>query len=164
MAAHRLLLLRHAQAVDYSSGLRDQERPLTDHGIAQATAVGTALRAHGVKIDRVLCSTALRTRQTWNALGLDAEVDYQDAVYNAGSDAILELIRLLDEGIGTAMIIGHGPGLPTLASQLAGPGSDQKSLDVINSRYPVATVSDYRIDGPWADLQVGRLDWIRPGQ
>lgn len=164
MAEHRLLLLRHAQAVESASGLRDHERPLTDYGIEQAAAVGSALRSRGVKIDRALCSSATRTRQTWAALGLDAEVEYTDEIYNAGSDSIRELIRLLDEQIGTAMIIGHAPALPTLASQLAGPGSKQQALDVINSRYPVATVSEYDVDTTWADLQVGRLSWLRLGQ
>lgn len=164
MADHRLFLLRHAQAVDSASGMRDHERPLTDYGIEQATAVGGALRSHGVKIDRAICSSSTRTRQTWNALGLNADVEYTDDIYNAGSDSILELIRLLDEEVGTAMIIGHGPGLPTLAAQLAGPDSDPRSLDVINNRYPVATVSEYEIDGPWADLHTARLDWLRLGQ
>lgn len=163
MADHRLLLLRHAQAQELASGLKDHQRPLTDYGIEQATAVGGALRSRGVTIDRALCSSAVRTRQTWSALGLDAEVDYADEIYNAGSESILELIRLLDEQVGTAMIIGHGPGLPTLAAQLAGAGSDQRALDVINSRYPVATVAEYEVDVPWRDLQVGRLSWLRLG-
>lgn len=160
MADHRLLLLRHAQAADSVPGLRDHERPLTDYGIEQAASVGTALRSRGTRIDRVLCSSATRTRQTWNALGMDAEVEYSAAIYNAGSDSILESIKLLDEDVRTAMVIGHAPGLPALAAQLAGPGSDQHALDVISNRYPVATVSEYEIDGHWPDLEVGRLSWL----
>jgi phosphohistidine phosphatase len=161
---HRLFLLRHAQAVDSAQGLRDHERPLTDYGIDQAAAVGAALRARGIRLDRVLCSSATRTRQTWSALGLDAQVEFSDSIYNAGSDSLIEAARLLDEGVDTAMIIGHAPGLPALAAQLAGPGSDQRAVDVINSRYPVATISEFEIDGRWADVQVGRLVWIRLAQ
>lgn len=118
----------------------------------------------GVKIDKALCSSATRTRQTWNALGLDSDVEYSDDIYNAGSDAILELLRLLGEEVGTAMIVGHGPGVPALAAQLAGPGSDQRFLDVVSTRYPVATVSEYEIDVPWADFQVARLVWLHLSQ
>lgn len=164
MAHHRLLLLRHAQAVDTAHGVTDHERPLTDYGIEQSTAVGAALRSRGAKPDRVVCSTAVRAKQTWNALGLDAPVELADELYNAGSDSILERVRLVEEEATTALIIGHGPGLPTLAAQLAGPGSDQRALDVVNSRYPVATISEFEIDGPWADLQAGRLVWLRLGQ
>jgi phosphohistidine phosphatase len=164
MASHRLLLLRHAQAVDFASGSHDHERPLTDYGIDQATAVGSVLRSRGVRLDKVLCSPATRTRQTWAALGLDADIDFTDDIYAAGSDAILELVRLLDEKVNAGMIIGHAPGLPTLASQLAGPGSEQRLLDVINSRYPAATVAEFEIDGRWTDLVVGQLAWLRlPG-
>jgi phosphohistidine phosphatase len=161
---HTLLLLRHAQAVDFASGLTDHQRPLTEEGIEQATAVGNALRARGVSIDLVLCSSATRTRQTWSALGLDARCELTDEVYNAGSDALLELVRLLDERIGTAMIIGHGPGLPSLAFELAGPGSDQAARDTVSNRYPTATVTGFDVEGPWSDVQTARLVWLRLGK
>lgn len=161
---HTLLLLRHAQAVDFAPGRDDHERPLSEYGIEQAESVGDAMRARKVHPDHVICSSSLRTRQTWAALGMDSEVTVTKDAYNAGSDSLLGLIRLLEEDVATAMIIGHGPGLPTLAAQIAGPGSDQRALDVVNSRYPVATISQFEIDGPWADLQVGRLVWLRLGQ
>jgi phosphohistidine phosphatase len=163
MADHRLLLLRHAKAGDSVSGMKDHERPLTESGVEQATAVGEALRSRRAKIDQALCSSATRTRQTWEALSLNAPVEFSDDIYNAGSDSLLEQVRLLDEQIGTSLIIGHGPGVPALAVQLAGPGSDQHALDVLNTRYPVATISEFDIDGPWADLMIGRLVWLRLG-
>ena len=161
---HTLLLLRHAQATEYGGGFRDHERPLTDHGIEQAAEAGNAIRARGLSIDLAVCSSAVRTRQTWSALALDCPVEYSDDVYNAGSDSLLELVRLLDEEVGTVMIIGHGPGLPRLAVELSGPGSDQRSLDVINSRYPTATLAEFTIDVPWAEVQVGTLQWVRLGR
>lgn len=161
---HTLLLLRHAEAVDFAAGLRDHERPLTEAGIEQAAAVGNALRARGVTIDQVLCSSATRTRQTWSALGIDTPCELTDAVYNAGSQTLLELVQLLDERIGTAMVIGHGPGLPSLAFDLAGPGSDQAARDTVSVRYPTATITEFAIDGPWAELHVGRLLWMRLGR
>lgn len=164
VGTHTLLLLRHAQAVDFAPGLEDHDRPLTERGIEQAASVGDAMRAHKVRVDHVICSSALRTRQTWSALGMDAEVNFTKDAYNAGSDSVLGLIQELEEDIGSVLVIGHGPGLPTLAAQLAGPGSGQRALDVVKSRYPVGTISEFQIDGPWADLQVGRLVWLRLGQ
>lgn len=161
---HTLLLLRHAQAVDYAPGLADHERPLTETGIEQAEATGNAIRARGLRVDRVLCSSAMRTRQTWSALGLDAEVEFTDLIYNAGTETLLGEIRLLDEAVGTAMIIGHGPGLPALAAELAGPGSDQRAVDIVNSRYPTATLAEFRISSRWADLTEAQLTWIRLGR
>lgn len=161
MADHRLLLLRHAQAADSVPRVRDHERPLTEFGIEQAVAVGAAVRSRGLVINHALCSSATRTRQTWSALSIDADVEYSDSIYNAGSESILELIKLLDENIHSAMIIGHGPGLPTLAAQLAGPGSDQHAVAMINSHFPVATIAEYEVDQPWSELVDGRLRWLR---
>ncbi len=160
---HALLLLRHAQAVDPMAGTRDHDRPLTDFGIEQAEAVGNAIRSRGLRIDQVLCSTAVRTRQTWSALGLDADVEFNDALYNAGGDTLLEELWLLEESIGTAMVIGHGPGLPALAAQLAGPGSDPRAVDVVNIRYPTATLTLFDVAGPWHELQQAKLTWLRLG-
>ena len=160
---HTLLLLRHAQAADFVPGGRDHERPLTDYGIDQAREVGDAIRARGLTIDQVYCSTATRTRQTWNALGLNSPCEFTDDIYNAGSDSLREQVLLIEEQVRTAMIIGHGPGLPRLAVELAGPDSDQRSLDVINSRYPTATLARIDLPGPWSELQVGRLSWVRLG-
>lgn len=163
-STHTLLLLRHAQAQDLSPGLRDHERPLTDYGIEQAESVGDALRSHSIHIDHVICSSAVRTRQTWSALGIDAEMDLSDEAYNAGSETLLGLIRRLGEDIGSALVIGHGPGLPTLAADLAGPGSDQHATNSVNTHYPPATLALYEVDARWNELQTARLVWLRLGQ
>lgn len=163
-AIHTLLLLRHAKAVDSTAGRRDHERPLSEQGLEQATQAGAAMRDRGLAPDLVLCSDATRTRQTWEQLDLAGEVEFTDAVYNAGSDALLDLVRMLDEAVATAMIIGHGPGLPQLAVDLAGSESDRHAVDVIAGRYPTATLTEFAVDGPWTDLQVGRLDWVRLGK
>ena len=63
----RLLLMRHG-AVDYfdtdGRPLPPDEVPLTQAGIEQARAMGSALAAAGVRIDRAITSGLVRTRQT----------------------------------------------------------------------------------------------------
>lgn len=63
----RLLLMRHG-AVDYfDAGGRPyppDDVPLTAPGVAQARAIGAALAAGGVAIDRALSSGLVRTRET----------------------------------------------------------------------------------------------------
>ena len=66
-AAHRLVLVRHAKASSDDPRLADAERPLTDRGRRDAAAVGRWLAARDLRPDLVLCSTSLRTRQTWAA-------------------------------------------------------------------------------------------------
>jgi probable phosphoglycerate mutase len=63
----RLLLMRHG-AVDYfdvqGRPYPPDDVPLTSQGIAQARAVGAALAADGIRIDRALTSGLARTRET----------------------------------------------------------------------------------------------------
>ena len=59
----QIFFLRHGEAARHS-GLADADRPLTDHGLAQARAVGRAFARWGIRPDVVLCSPLLRARQT----------------------------------------------------------------------------------------------------
>src|SRR5690625_4581183 len=58
-----LVLLRHAKAE--AAGPSDFERKLSAPGRSQARRVAAHLVAAGLAPDVVLCSAALRARQTW---------------------------------------------------------------------------------------------------
>jgi phosphohistidine phosphatase len=62
-----LVLMRHSRAT-HKAGFEDVERPLTGRGRRDAAAAGAWLRGQGLVPDLVLCSPALRTRQTWDEL------------------------------------------------------------------------------------------------
>src|SRR6478735_12370288 len=117
-----LLMLRHADAEAARPGHRDLQRRLTDRGLAQAAAAGRWLADH-YRIDAVLCSPATRTRETLAELGVGAPAEFPEWLYNAGGDTILAGIRALDAAVGTALVIGHAPGIPAAVSELADPDS-----------------------------------------
>ena len=83
MTDHLLYLLRHAKS-DWDETLTDHDRPLASRGVRDATAAGRLLAVPGWRPDLVLCSTAVRTVQTWqraSAAGADAgEVQLTDAI------------------------------------------------------------------------------------
>ena len=84
-----LLVLRHAQTEDIRPGSRDTERRLTPDGERQARQVGEYLRAQGITVDNVLCSSAARARKTLELLQLSDQLDANrveiaDRFYNAG--------------------------------------------------------------------------------
>ena len=62
----RLIVMRHAKAEPFAPS--DHARPLTYRGIASARDVGDHLRDGGLAPDYAIVSSALRTRQTWEAL------------------------------------------------------------------------------------------------
>ncbi|MBS1163124.1 MAG: histidine phosphatase family protein [Burkholderiaceae bacterium] len=67
IARRRLLLMRHGAVEYFDEQGRPHppdEVPLTAQGVAQARAIGEALAASGVAIDRALTSGLVRTRQT----------------------------------------------------------------------------------------------------
>ena len=61
---HELILLRHAEAVPLEKSSADQDRALSARGEQEAQAAGLWLAAHGVTVDRVLCSPTRRTDET----------------------------------------------------------------------------------------------------
>lgn len=162
MSTHTLLLLRHAQAVDFAPGHADADRELTDAGRAQASAVGEHLRASGTAVDRVLCSRATRTRQTVIEARVEAETEHLGSLYNAGSDTILAELRTVPEDVSCVLVVGHAPGVPALAHDLADPASSEAgALATIARRFPPATLVRLEFDDAWADLTVARLSSAR---
>jgi phosphohistidine phosphatase len=113
----RLVLLRHGKAAAIGPD-GDRHRPLLDEGRHQVASVGARLRTLGWWPDKAIVSTALRARQTHEALvpAIPAEVD--EELYAGGALAIRR--RLLDAQGGLVIVIGHNPALSELASRLTG--------------------------------------------
>jgi phosphohistidine phosphatase len=63
-----LILIRHTKSDWDDSGLDDHDRPLNDRGRLSAPRIGAWLAEQGFEPDAVLCSTARRTRETWEGI------------------------------------------------------------------------------------------------
>lgn len=113
----QLILLRHAHAESATSGQDDLERPLSETGQAEARAAGDWLREHGLQPDRVLTSSAVRTRETLAALGDigGAEV-YDDASIYEASPGTLVALADANRDAERLLLVGHNPGLEQLAA------------------------------------------------
>jgi phosphohistidine phosphatase len=122
----RLILLRHAKAEKAEGGIRDLERPLNARGRADAARIGAYMAHHALLPDRVLISTARRTRQTWDgvasAWSVRPEPDFIDRLYDAGAETIFGVIREAGQTAATLMVIGHNPGLHDTARALIAAG------------------------------------------
>lgn len=156
-----LVLLRHAKS-GYPGGVRDHDRPLADRGRHEGALAGEWLRRHVPPIDQVLCSTAARTLETVSVAGVLAPMRRSSAIYEATPDEILGEVALTDPSIRTLLVVGHGPGLPGLALELAGPASDQAALTQLSRRFPTSAIAVLEIAGEWAELagQDGRLTGV----
>ena len=158
-----LLLLRHAKA-SQPAGVDDVDRPLADRGLLDGYAVGEQLVAWGVEPDLVLCSPALRTRQTWEraeAAGARARrIEFPELVYHGDWHDLVELVQATPDDETTVLVVGHGPALPDTAHLLAegDPSADSQDpatpVNPIQS-YPTSGLARFTVTAPWADLAPG---------
>ena len=160
----RVLLFRHAKASRAGSGLKDRDRPLAKRGIADAPVMGDYLARHGLVPDLVLCSPALRTRDTWRlAAGSFTQafrMQEDDRLYEADARDLLDVVRGVADEVGTLLIVGHNPGLEDLADLLVGSG-DAEARAAMRAKFPTGAIAVIDFVVPhWADVKpgAGRLD------
>ncbi len=114
-----LILLRHAHAEPPAAGMDDRDRALSELGQTEAGAAGHWLRANGHLPDRVLVSTARRTRQTLAELGDigGAECIESPSIYAASPGSLIALVDAQRDAE-ALLLIGHNPGLEQLVALL----------------------------------------------
>ncbi|MEU3009935.1 SixA phosphatase family protein [Nocardia asteroides] len=151
--AATLILMRHGKSA-YPDGVGDHARPLAPRGQREAALAGDWLRATMPPIDAVRCSTATRTRQTLAATGVDAPVEYTDDIYEANPHTLIELIQLTDDSVETLLIVGHVPGIPWTAWELAA-NRDSDQATELSRKFPTSALAVLEFDRPWAQLDPG---------
>ncbi|WP_410787758.1 SixA phosphatase family protein [Kribbella sp. C-35] len=157
-----LVLLRHAKAVPPET-MPDLERPLADRGRADAGAAGRHLVAQGIEADLVLCSPSKRTRETWKYVadaGVTAkDVWYDKRIYNADTDGILDAIHEAPAEARTVVVVGHAPGIPWLADELALDGTSPERVE-LTQKYPTTGLTILHLTTRWADLSANDADLV----
>jgi phosphohistidine phosphatase len=131
---------------------------LAPRGTREAALAGAWIAANAPALDAIVCSTAQRARQTLDAAGLaagSAAVEYSSSIYEAYPEELQEIVTGAGPLVRTLLLVGHAPGIPDLAEQLAGPGSDQAALDALASKFPTSAVAVVTSDGDWADFADG---------
>lgn len=167
-AGRKLVLLRHAKSA--WPDVPDHERPLARRGRRNAPAMGRWLRASGYLPDQVLCSTARRACETWqlvqSGLGAAPPAEFDDGVYEASAEGLLDLIRGTPARARTLLIVGHDPAIPELALTLAAttpsaPAGDvgdiaaSAVLDRMRAKFPTAAVAVFEFSANWDQLGPG---------
>ena len=158
--AHLLLLLRHAKSSWDDLSLADHDRPLAKRGRRAAERVGEHLRAAGLSPDLVVCSSALRTRETLELLSLDGprvhpEIRVQGAVYEATGSELIALVHGLPEAVASVLLIGHNPAMEDAATQLCGQDLGAEA-DRLRQKFPTAALAVFELDGAWRQLVPSR--------
>jgi phosphohistidine phosphatase len=174
-----LILLRHAKS-DWPD-VPDHDRPLAKRGRKDAPVVGRWLHDHGYVPDTVVCSTARRTRQTWELVAPELDgspsVHFEPRAYAASPLTLLYLARELPGRCRVALLIGHNPGIEDLANSLAAPPGEGAAPPGEGAaprgegaaprgegaaprspgfRFPTAGVAVFQFTGDWPSLAPGQ--------
>jgi phosphohistidine phosphatase len=165
-AGHRrLILTRHAKSSWDDPTMDDADRPLNGRGRRAALELGEWLHSRGYEPDEVLCSAAVRTRETWARvasapLEVTPRVNYLPALYHASPDIMLNVLRKATGDC--VMMVSHNPGIAEFAAML--PARPPNHPDF--RRYPTAAtlVVDFEA-AAWSGVQPGKgsvLDFFVP--
>jgi len=119
----RIFLMRHGKAEDgYSK--TDFERELLPKGIKKSKKVALFLKEKGVNPNTILVSMAQRTLDTANVIKeilhiSNSNIREEKSLYLASTNSILDAIYSNSDSIESIMIIGHNPGISSLATYLS---------------------------------------------
>lgn len=147
-----LVLMRHAKS-DYPDAVADHDRPLAPRGEREAALAGDWLRHNVPAIDAVLCSSAVRTRQTLQRTGVDAPAHHLAALYDAMPSTMIDEITKVGDGVGTLLVVGHEPTVSSVALSLAGTGSDPDAAERIAAKFPTSGIAVLSVPGRWSELE-----------
>ncbi|MCW4114411.1 histidine phosphatase family protein [Aurantimonas sp. MSK8Z-1] len=158
-----LMLLRHAHSSWDVAGQRDHDRPLDERGRRDAEDLGKRMAADGLRFEAVFCSTAVRARETLQAvLGNtfpSAAVEWREELYALGEEAYYAAVRSRPQARLT-LVVGHNPMVAAFAASLAGSGEPQ-AVAALENGYPTAALAVLRSSLPLGELAPGCCHLIR---
>jgi phosphohistidine phosphatase len=162
-----LHLLRHAKSSWDDPALDDHDRPLSKRGRAVAKAMAEHMERAKIVPDIVLCSTALRTKETLGPIAArvkPAKVVFAAGIYEASERKLWRHLWDLPEQAETVLMIGHSPGVHELALALADAAS-REHLPPVDGKFPTGALATFSFDGAWKKLSprsAQLVSFVRP--
>ncbi|KZL21367.1 2,3-bisphosphoglycerate-dependent phosphoglycerate mutase [Pseudovibrio axinellae] len=153
----RLMLLRHAKSDWNDEGVHDHDRSLNSSGWKAAARVGAHIHQHKLHPKLILCSTALRTRQTLMEimpyLRCDTRIQLLRDLYNSSDADYIDTIRAFGGGYDTALVIGHNTAIQDTALELTGKGNPEY-MQQMQSKFPTSALAmiDFE-EHRWSEIE-----------
>jgi len=147
---HRLILMRHAKTERAAASGLDRDRALTPRGLEDAALMGRILADKNLRPDLAIVSSAVRTRQTWDAvheaLG-DVDVRIEPRLYDAAPDVIRRLVQDAEDHAACLLIMAHNPGAHLLALEyLSESAASPSVLDRMAGGFPTGAAAIFEVD------------------
>lgn len=117
-------IIRHAKSRYAYPGESDFSRPLNETGLQEVQKMADRFVTLKDKIDKIFCSSALRTKQTANGLcsiwGIDQnKIQFEDGLYHASEEALIRFISSIYKGCNTVLIVAHNPGVTNFVNEIS---------------------------------------------
>jgi phosphohistidine phosphatase len=159
-----LSLFRHAKSSWDDPSQDDFERPLAKRGEAAAPRMGAFMAESGLAPQLILCSPAVRARQTLELALPHLEggptVEFERKLYLAAPSALLARLRKLDAKVQHVMIVGHDPGLQKLALDLTR-DEEGELRQALAAKLPTAGLVVIRFKArEWARIGSGKGQFV----
>ena len=152
-----LYLLRHAKSSWKDLTVPDFDRPLKDRGRKAAKRIGKYLAAEKLNNPLVVCSPAMRTRETAEIVlkhaHLPVEVRYEERIYEASLRDLVQVVSEIPDDKDVAILIGHNPGFEELLAYFTGEGRRMATCALGKIKFEVES---------WKDIkeEQGTLAWF----
>ena len=149
-------LLRHAKSDWGQSDKRDFDRGLNARGCKGAALIGTHIRDHGVKWDKLIASPAKRVKITLEEAAIGPEPQWEDNLYLASTETICDVISEQGEDAEALLLAGHNPGFGDMVFELVAPKNENALFDEAKVKFPTAAFAVFELDiDDWADIKEG---------
>ena len=135
--------------------MRDFDRPLKARGREAAEVVGKRLANEKLKHPLVICSPAVRTRETAEIVlessKIKADQRFDERIYDASLRDLLQVVSDIPDDAQVAIMIGHNPGFEELLAYLTGEGQHM----------PTCALAKIKLEG-WKNVRAGEgsLEWF----
>jgi phosphohistidine phosphatase len=138
---------------------------LAGRGRKASNVIADYARRQEIAPSVVLCSSAVRTRETLDrllpALG-SPEVLIERGLYEASAGDLLARLREVPDAAASVLLVGHQPAIQQLALGLAGDG---EQLARLRAKFPTAAMATLLFVGEWGLLEPGcaeLVDYVKP--
>lgn len=124
---------------------------------------GRKLVDSGIVIDLALCSTAVRTRETWklavHEMPHRPRTVYEERLYEASLGELIALLNETPDDVQNLLLIGHNPGMHAVADALAGSAEGETMARMTRGGFPTAAFAVIELSGSWKGVEhgVGKL-------
>lgn len=136
-----LYLLRHGKASKSADSGEDYDRELNKKGTAQCNRIGFVMVNTDMKIDQLLSSAALRTRQTAGIVNHYIKVEqceFFEDLYLANADKILKFISLQGKKP-NLLYVGHNFGISDITEILTDTKVDMATGHLVQIQFSFNT-------------------------